>query len=89
MEAILIATVTTVSVFILATFLGTCIPVLEVHNEEIFIDTSISYFCPVGITAADPGLPFHRSFDRFYNDMGTLVFNSQEDAIQELFHQNG
>ena len=25
----------------------------------------------------------------YYNDMATLVFNSQESAIKQLFHQNG
>ena len=91
MEAILIAAVTTVSVFILATFLGTCVPVLAVDEEKFFEDTTIRYFCPVGVTTTDPHqtLPYEVSFGSFYNDMGTIVFNSQEDAIQELFHQNG
>ena len=32
-----------------------------------------TYFCP----------------DGKYNDMATLLFNSQEDAIKQLFHQDG
>ena len=91
MEALLIATVTTVSVFVLATFLGTCVPVLEVHSDEALGDLAKPYFCPTSIIATDSGsqLPSHTSFDTFYNDMATIVYNSQEDAIQELFHQNG
>lgn len=36
-------------------------------------DTVRTYFCE----------------DGYYNDMATLFFNSQEEAIKQLFHQEG
>lgn len=38
------------------------------------VDESVrTYFCP----------------ENHYNDMATLFFNSQEEAIKQLFHQEG
>ena len=40
------------------------------------------YFCPGHGIVTDPST-------KYYNDMATLMFNSQETAIKQLFHQNG
>ena len=39
-----------------------------------FENKTRNYWCPV---------------DMYYNDMGTLMFNSQETVIKQLFHLNG
>ena len=86
METVLIALVTTFSVFILATLLGTCVPHIEHVNSKEFTDSTRNYFCPVN----DNLLPRRSSnFTDYFNDMATLVFNSEEDSIKQLFHQNG
>ena len=99
-EAVLIIVVTTASVFIAATFLGTCVPEnspTETVNRDInncitsqslflllipqgdasFKNESRGYFCP---PAGDY---------TFFNDMATLMFNTQEVAVKQLFHQTG
>ena len=79
---ILIAIVTTFSVFILATFLGSCVPAINSGEEE----STQEYFCP------SKGLSTHVGsfyFFEYFNDMATLVFNSEEDAIKQLFHHHG
>ena len=79
-ETILIAMVTTFVMFILAVFLGTCVPVIKSGQE--FSETQ-NYFCPSKGQAG----PFY--FLEYFNDMATLVFNSEEAAIKQLFHQDG
>ena len=55
---------------------------LELRNVTLFQgDLSFRnetrrYFCPKAVPP-------------YYNDMATLVFNSQETAIKQLFHQSG
>ena len=103
--------VTTVCVFLVATFLGTCVHensaidmsdapgyvrlltysyqktfrnALDCDNclylfqgDVTFKNETRKYFCPpVG-------------GETFFNDMATLMFNSPEVAIRQLFHQNG
>ena len=43
------------------------------NHTKEFQAEIVTYFCP----------------DGKYNDMATLLFNSQEDAIKQLFHQDG
>ena len=83
MEAVLIGLVTTLSVFLLSTFFGTCVPLIEGNGGQNFVNSTQSYFCPTGITFTEV------TFSKTYNDMATLAFNSEEDAIKQLFHQNG
>ncbi len=86
LETVLIATVTTFSVFILATLLGTCVPAVETLGYQEFVDSTQNYFCPVKNLTTHIG-SFH--FTEYFNDMATLVFNSEEEAIKQLFHQDG
>ena len=84
MEAVLIGLVTTLSVFLLSTFFGTCVPLIASNLGQNFVNSTKNYFCPTG------GITFAGvTFSEIYNDMATLAFNSEEDAIKQLFHQNG
>ena len=83
MEAVLIGLVTTLSIFLLSTFFGTCVPLIRGNTGQNFVNSTKDYFCPTGITFAGV------TFSETYNDMATLAFNSEEDAIKQLFHQNG
>lgn len=82
LEVLLIAMVTTVSFFLLATLLGTCVPVLT-HSEQEFANSTRNYFCPTQVS-----FPYI-SFSDYFNDLATLMFNSEEDSIKQLFHQDG
>ncbi len=86
LEAVLIAVVTTFSVFILATLLGTCVPHIDHVNNRDFVNSTRDYFCPTSGLLTRFGV---EHFTEYFNDMATLVFNSEEDAIKQLFHQNG
>ena len=78
--------VTTVSVFILATVFGLCVPVIEGITSKDFANDTINYFCtPNGLLSNFDNV----YFTEYYNDMATLVFNPEEDSIKQLFHQNG
>ncbi len=83
-ETILIAIVTTFVMFILAVFLGTCVPAL--NSGQQFVETTQDFFCPSKGLSTQAG-PFY--FLEYFNDMATLVFNSEEAAIKQLFHQDG
>ncbi|XP_065891221.1 H(+)/Cl(-) exchange transporter 6-like isoform X2 [Dysidea avara] len=72
-EVLLVATVTTSVVFALATTLGSCVDKSKSNHTAEFQKEIKTYFCPEGK----------------YNDMATLLFNSQEVAIKQLFHQDG
>ncbi|XP_062567017.1 H(+)/Cl(-) exchange transporter 6-like [Saccostrea cucullata] len=76
LEAVLVAAVTTTVSFSAAMLLGQCrdMPSSKGNGTISLIDDSVrTYFCPEGS----------------YNDMATLFFNSQEEAIKQLFHQEG
>ncbi|KAL4221579.1 Chloride transport protein 6 [Mactra antiquata] len=76
LEALLVAMVTTTVAFVAAMTLGNCKPVptrLINQTTPNIEDTVRTYFCK----------------DGYYNDMATLFFNSQEEAIKQLFHQEG
>lgn len=80
----MIAVVTTFSVFLLATLLGTCVPYVEELNSSL--NSTRNYFCPTrGLLSKLETL----TVSEYFNDMATLVFNSEEDSIKQLFHQNG
>ena len=85
-ETVLIAIVTTFSVFILATFFGTCVPHIDHVNSKDFVNSTRNYFCPTSGLLTKFGTDY---FTEYFNDIATLVFNSEEDAIKQLFHQNG
>ena len=88
MEALLIAIVTSFCVFLLSTFLGTCVPLLPSNRVSDFTNSTREYFCPKdGIHTHELNQPTR--YYIYYNDMATLVFNNQEDTIKQLFHQNG
>ncbi|XP_063965630.1 H(+)/Cl(-) exchange transporter 6-like [Lytechinus pictus] len=75
LEAILVATVTTLVAFLAAMTMGQCIQLPSTNSTSpAEISSSVrTYFCP----------------DGYYNDMATLFFNPQEQAIKQLFHQEG
>ncbi|XP_022286279.2 H(+)/Cl(-) exchange transporter 6-like isoform X2 [Crassostrea virginica] len=76
LEAVLVAAVTTTVSFSAAMLLGECrlMPSSQVNGTVSLVDASVrTYFCP----------------ENHYNDMATLFFNSQEEAIKQLFHQEG
>ena len=52
------------------------------QGDTSFRNETRDYFCP------GPGI-IAESTTAYYNDMATLLFNSQEIAIKQLFHQNG
>jgi chloride channel 6 len=85
LEVVLIGAFTSFAVFNLATWLGTCVPRVPSNNPSVNIsNTGRNYFCPPdGLRNLETG------FTSYYNDFATLVFNSQEDAIKQLFHQDG
>lgn len=48
--------------------------IMQSNGSIPLVDESVrTYFCP----------------ENHYNDMATLFFNSQEEAIKQLFHQEG
>ena len=49
---------------------------ISFQGDLTFRNETRGYFCP-------------NSVPPYYNDMATLVFNSQETAIKQLFHQSG
>ena len=49
-----------------------------------FRNETRDYFCPGRYERIQYGTD-----TLYYNDMATLVFNSQETAIKQLFHQSG
>ncbi|XP_048773675.2 H(+)/Cl(-) exchange transporter 6-like isoform X2 [Ostrea edulis] len=76
LEAILVAALTSTVSFSAAMLLGECrvMSSSQENGTTPLIDESVrTYFCP----------------DGQYNDMATLFFNSQEEAIKQLFHQEG
>ncbi|XP_053379304.1 H(+)/Cl(-) exchange transporter 6-like [Mercenaria mercenaria] len=74
-ESLLVAMVTTTVAFLAAMTLGNCkpIPAVLINMTAPIEDNVRTYFCKEG----------------YYNDMATLFFNSQEEAIKQLFHQQG
>lgn len=50
------------------------------QGDLSFRNETRNYFCPEFN---------HNKSNTYYNDMATLVFNSQETAIKQLFHQSG
>ena len=56
------------------------VPYASFHKGDVsFVNETRGYFC-LGDGATSMW---------YYNDMATLVFNSQEVAIKQLFHQYG
>ena len=49
----------------------------DLQGDASFRNETRTYFCPRFGTVA------------YYNDMATLMFNTQEVAVKQLFHQNG
>ena len=79
-EAILIIMVTTCVVFVAAMFLGTCVVTIDAPlvnscaGDNSYVNQTHDYYCP--------------NYGAYYNDMATLMFNSQEITIKQLFHEN-
>ncbi|KAJ8021349.1 Chloride transport protein 6 [Holothuria leucospilota] len=74
LEAVTVAIVTAAVAFLAAMMLGHCKPLSVDSSGGVNISGSVrTYFCP----------------DGEYNDMATLFFNPQEEAIKQLFHQEG
>ncbi|XP_071147824.1 H(+)/Cl(-) exchange transporter 6-like isoform X1 [Mytilus edulis] len=76
LEAVLISACTALFAFGGSMLLGECkaIPTVIINaTNETTQDFVRTYFCE----------------DGYYNDMATLLFNSQEEAIKQLFHQEG
>ncbi|WAR15311.1 CLCN6-like protein [Mya arenaria] len=76
LESLLVAMVTTTVAFVASMMLGRCkpIPSIMTNTTSSAIEEDVrTYFCEEGS----------------YNDMATLFFNSQEEAIKQLFHQPG
>ena len=49
----------------------------SMQGDSTFRNETRNYFCPTIGTYT------------YYNDMATLMFNTQEVAVKQLFHQNG
>jgi hypothetical protein len=84
LEVILISMATTSTVFIVAMLLGTCLQStnLDATSNNSSDAETRDFFCP----SHNDKETHHKSY---YNDMATLMFNSQETAIKQLFHQDG
>lgn len=93
LEVLLVAMVTTVVVFTLATTLGSCVSISKVfcvHWCVISIPLLCHCFCQSNHTKEfQSEIKTYFCPDGKYNDMATLLFNSQEEAIRQLFHQDG
>ncbi|XP_014877440.1 chloride transport protein 6 isoform X2 [Poecilia latipinna] len=80
LESLLVAMVTTVVIFLASVLLGECRDLSSptTHNSTVSGSEDINstirqFFCS----------------NKSYNDMATLLFNPQEAAIHQLFHQDG
>lgn len=77
LEAMLVSAVTATVAFGGSMLLGECkeLPATIINATNVTSGSSDvrAYFCK----------------DGYYNDMATLLFNSQEEAIKQLFHQEG
>nr|XP_046252732.1 chloride transport protein 6 [Scatophagus argus] len=80
LESLLVAMVTTVVIFMASMLLGECRELSSptIHNITLSSSDGINstirqFFCT----------------NKTYNDMATLLFNPQEVAIHQLFHQDG
>ncbi|KAM9752562.1 H(+)/Cl(-) exchange transporter 6 isoform 2-T2 [Menidia menidia] len=82
LESLLVAMVTTVVIFAASVLLGEC--------RELSPPTAPNTTLPGG-DSGDSGSSVRRFFcsNQSYNDMATLLFNPQETAIHQLFHQTG
>ena len=58
--------------------------IIAFQGDLSFRNETRDYFCPGRYERIQYG---HDTL--YYNDMATLVFNSQETAIKQLFHQSG
>ena len=81
--------VTTVVVFTLATTLGSCVNISKVWLLCHFYPLSVSLFQSNHTKEFQAEIKTYFCPDGKYNDMATLLFNSQEEAIRQLFHQDG
>ena len=52
------------------------------QNDLSFRNETRDYLCPGLGVVTDAST-------KYYNDMGTLMFNSHETVIRQLFHHNG
>lgn len=80
LESLLVSMVTTLVIFSASMLVGECLDLhsLTTHNITLTDNEDINstvrlYFCS----------------NKTYNDMATLLFNPQEAAIHQLFHQDG
>ncbi|XP_008413138.1 chloride transport protein 6 isoform X2 [Poecilia reticulata] len=80
LESLLVAMVTTLVIFLASVLLGECRDLSSptTHNSTVSGSEDINstirqFFCS----------------NKSYNDMATLLFNPQEAAIHQLFHQDG
>lgn len=76
LESLLVSMVTTLLIFASSMLVGECLELPTAQNSTGSSSTNSSvrqYFCP----------------NNTYNDMATLLFNPQEKAIHQLFHQDG
>ncbi|KAK7884477.1 hypothetical protein WMY93_027600 [Mugilogobius chulae] len=77
LESLLVSMVTSLLIFACSVLVGECLELHTSQGNTTGSDTTNSsvrqYFCP----------------NNTYNDMATLLFNPQEKAIHQLFHQDG
>lgn len=76
LESLLVSMVTTLVIFASSLLVGECLHSSSnttVSNSDYINSTVRKYFCS----------------NNTYNDMATLLFNPQEAAIHQLFHQDG
>lgn len=65
-------------------FLDELVLITTFQGDLSFRNETRDYFCPGHHQQIQYGYG-----TKYYNDMATLVFNSQETAIKQLFHQSG
>ncbi|XP_055022289.1 H(+)/Cl(-) exchange transporter 6 [Boleophthalmus pectinirostris] len=76
LESLLVSMVTSLLIFACSVLVGECLELHPPTHNTTGGDTNSSvrqFFCP----------------NNSYNDMATLLFNPQEKAIHQLFHQDG
>uniref|UniRef100_H3CC90 Chloride channel protein n=1 Tax=Tetraodon nigroviridis TaxID=99883 RepID=H3CC90_TETNG len=87
LESLLVTMVTTVVIFAASMLLGEC--------HELPPSTASTFRAPASVLLVRSSEDTNSSvrqffcFNRTYNDMATLLFNPQEAAIHQLFHQDG
>ena len=99
-EAILIAMVTTVCIYLATVILGTCVQFSNVEQNTCSVGkflfqcmqklvSSVYRYMQIMNNLRNETRDYLCPDQEYYNDMATLMFNPHETVIKLLFHHNG